>query len=184
MGNDFASNKDTTINIKGDVSLDNNARIVAATANDLGSVKITDAGNITLRNGSTIDAVNLNISGKSADEKAIITIGGNNPSAGRETDKNEQWRNNSYILGYGDTSIENANISLENGGMLIQGAKGTNEAPDTGTMTLNNSEVKVAEGALIKATNGSDVALENASVDLNGGIIDAKISVDTNSKST
>lgn len=182
LGNDFASNKDTTINIKGDVSLDNNARIVAATANDLGSVKITDAGNITLRNGSTIDAVNLNISGKSADEKAIITIGGNNPSAGRETDKNEQWRNNSYILGYGDTSIKNANISLENGGMLIQGAKGTNDAPDTGTMTLNNSEVKVAEGALIKATNGSDVALENASVDLNGGIIDAKISVDTNSK--
>lgn len=182
LGNDFASNKDTTINIKGDVSLDNNARIVAATANDLGSVKITDAGNITLRNGSTIDAVNLNISGKSADEKANITIGGNNPSAGRETDKNEQWRNNSYILGYGDTSIKNANISLENGGMLIQGAKGTNEAPDTGTMTLNNSEVKVAEGALIKATNGSDVALENASVDLNGGIIDAKISVDTNSK--
>lgn len=182
LGNDFASNKDTTINIKGDVSLDNNARIVAATANDLGSVKITDAGNITLRNGSTIDAVNLNISGKSADEKAIITIGGNNPSAGRETDKNEQWRNNSYILGYDDTSIKNANISLENGGMLIQGAKGTNEAPDTGTMTLNNSEVKVAEGALIKATNGSDVALENASVDLNGGIIDAKISVDTNSK--
>lgn len=182
LGNDFASNKDTTINIKGDVSLDNNARIVAATANDLGSVNITDAGNITLRNGSTIDAVNLNISGESADEKANITIGGNNSSAGRETDKNEQWRNNSYILGYGDTSIKNANISLENGGMLIQGAKGTNEAPDTGTMTLNNSEVKVAEGALIKATNGSDVALENASVDLNGGIIDAKISVDTNSK--
>lgn len=178
LGNDFASNKDTTINIKGDVSLDNNARIVAA----IGSVKITDAGNITLRNGSTIDAVNLNISGKSADEKAIITIGGNNPSAGRETDKNEQWRNNSYILGYGDTSIKNANISLENGGMLIQGAKSTNGAPDIGTMTLNNSEVKVAEGALIKATNGSDVALENASVDLNGGIIDAKISVDTNSK--
>lgn len=182
LGNDFASNKDTTINIKGDVSLDNNARIVAATANDLGSVKITDAGNITLRNGSTIDAVNLNISGKSADEKANITIGGNNPSAGRETNKNEQWRNNSYILGYGDTSIENAVINLENGGMLIQGAKGTNEAPDTGTMTLNNSEVKVAEGALIKATNDSDVALENASVDLNGGIIDAKISVDTDSK--
>lgn len=182
LGNDFASNKDTTINIKGDVSLDNNARIVAATANDLGSVNITDAGNITLRNGSTIDAVNLNISGKSADEKANITIGGNNPSAGRETDKNEQWRNNSYILGYGDTRIENAVINLENGGMLIQGAKGTNEAPDTGTMTLNNSEVKVAEGALIKATNDSDVALENASVDLNGGIIDAKISVDTNSK--
>lgn len=182
LGNDFASNKDTTINIKGDVSLDNNARIVAATANDLGSVKITDAGNITLRNGSTIDAVNLNISGKSADEKANITIGGNNPSAGRETNKNEQWRNNSYILGYGDTSIENAVINLENGGMLIQGAKGTNETPGTGTMTLNNSEVKVAEGALIKATNDSDVALEDASVDLNGGIIDAKISVDTASK--
>lgn len=182
LGNDFASNKDTTINIKGDVSLDNNARIVAATANDLGSVKITDAGNITLRNGSTIDAVNLTISGKSDTEKANITIGGNNPNAGRETDKNEQWRNNSYILGYGNTSIKNAVINLENGGMLIQGAKGTNEVPDTGTMTLNNSEVKVAEGALIKATNGSDVALENASVDLNGGIIDAKISVNTNSK--
>lgn len=177
LGNDFASNKDTTINIKGDVSLDNNARIVAATANDLGSVNITEAGNITLRNGSTIDAVNLNISGKSADEKANITIGGNNPSAGRETDKNEQWRNNSYILGYGDTHIENANISLENGGMLIQGAKGTNEAPDTGTMTLINSVVKVAEGALIKATNGSDVALDSASIDLNGGIINGKISV-------
>lgn len=182
LGNDFASNKDTTINIKGDVSLDNNARIVAATANDLGSVNITEAGNITLRNGSTIDAVNLNISGKSADEKANITIGGNNPSAGRETDKNEQWRNNSYILGYGDTHIENANISLENGGMLIQGAKGTNEAPDTGTMTLTNSAVKVAEGALIKATNGSDVALESASIDLNGGIIDAEISVGDDSE--
>lgn len=182
LGNDFASNKDTTINIKGDVSLDNNARIVAATANDLGSVNITEAGNITLRNGSTIDAVNLNISGKSADEKANITIGGNNPSAGRETDKNEQWRNNSYILGYGDTSIENANISLENGGMLIQGAKGTNEAPDTGTMTLKNSAVKVAEGALIKATNGSDVALDSASIDLNGGIIDAEISVGDDSE--
>lgn len=104
------------------------------------------------------------------------------PNAGRETDKNEQWRNNSYILGYGNTSIKNAVINLENGGMLIQGAKGTNEAPDTGTMTLNNSEVKVAEGALIKATNGSNVALEKASVDLNGGIIDAKISVDTDSK--
>lgn len=182
LGNDFASNKDTTINIKGDVSLDNNARIVAATANDLGSVKITDAGNITLRNGSTIDAVNLTISGKSDTEKANITIGGNNPSAGRETDKNEQWRNNSYILGYGDTSIENAVINLENGGMLIQGAKGSAADPEEGTMTLNNSEVKVAEGALIKATNGSDVALKNASVDLNGGIIDAKISVDTNSK--
>lgn len=182
LGNDFASNKDTTINIKGDVSLDNNARIVAATANDLGSVKITDAGNITLRNGSTIDAVNLNISGKSDTEKANITIGGNNPNAGRETDKNEQWRNNSYILGYGNTSIENAVINLENGGMLIQGAKGSADEPKKGTMTLTKSEVKVAEGALIKATNGSDVALENASVDLNGGIIDAKISVDTNSK--
>lgn len=182
LGNDFASNKDTTINIKGDVSLDNNARIVAATANDLGSVNITEAGNITLRNGSTIDAVNLNISGKSADEKANITIGGNNPSAGRETDKNEQWRNNSYILGYGDTHIENANISLENGGMLIQGAKDTNEAPDTGTMTLINSVVKVAEGALIKATNGSDVALDSASIDLNGGIIDAEISVGDDSE--
>jgi len=182
LGNDFASNKDTTINIKGDVSLDNNARIVAATANDLGSVNITDAGNITLRNGSTIDAVNLNISGKSADEKAKITIGGNNPSAGRETDKNEQWRNNSYILGYGDTSIENAVINLENGGVLIQGAKGSANMPQEGTMTLNNSEVKVAEGALIKATNGSDVALDNASVDLNGGIIDAKISVGNDSE--
>lgn len=182
LGNDSASEDNTTISINGDVSLDNNARIVAATANDLGSVKITDAGNITLRNGSTIDAVNLTISGKSDTEKANITIGGNNPNAGRETDKNEQWRNNSYILGYGDTSIENAVINLENGGMLIQGAKGSAAEPKEGTMTLNNSEVKVAEGALIKATNGSDVALEKASVDLNGGIIDAKISVDTNSK--
>lgn len=182
LGNASASEDNTTISINGDVSLDNNARIVAATANDLGSVNITDASNITLRNGSTIDAVNLTISGKSDTEKANITIGGNNPSAGRETDKNEQWRNNSYILGYGNTSIENAVINLENGGMLIQGAKGSADEPKKGTMTLTKSEVKVAEGALIKATNGSDVALENASVDLNGGIIDAKISVDTNSK--
>lgn len=182
LGNASASEDNTTISINGDVSLDNNARIVAATANDLGSVNITDASNITLRNGSTIDAVNLTISGKSDTEKANITIGGNNPNAGRETDKNEQWRNNSYILGYGNTSIENAVINLENGGMLIQGAKGSADEPKKGTMTLTKSEVKVAEGALIKATNGSDVALENASVDLNGGIIDAKISVDTNSK--
>lgn len=170
----------------GSLVLSNNATITTDNQNSAdekpaNKVTISNAEKIEVTNGSAIDTSYLEISGD-ADKKTEIIIGGNNPNAGRETDADEQWRNNSYILGYGDTSIKNANISLENGGMLIQGAKGTNEAPDTGTMTLNNSEVKVAEGALIKATNGSDVALENASVDLNGGIIDAKISVDTNSK--
>lgn len=183
LGNDFASNKDTTINIKGDVSLDNNARIVAATANDLGSVKITDAGNITLRNGSTIDAVNLNISGKSADEKAIITIGGNNPNAGRETDADEQWRNDAYILSYNDAKIENADITIKAGGHLQQAATGDNaDDAKPHTMTITNSTVAVETGGSMisspakDGTSSFELAGES-SVDLNGGIINGKISV-------
>lgn len=183
LGNDFASNKDTTINIKGDVSLDNNARIVAATANDLGSVKITDAGNITLRNGSTIDAVNLTISGKSDTEKAKITIGGNNPNAGRETDANEQWRNDAYILSYNDAEIENADITIKAGGHLQQAATGDNaDSAKPHIMTITNSTVAVETGGSMISSSTKDGTSSfelagESSVDLNGGIINGKISV-------
>ena len=165
MGNETA---DSTINLAGDIILKNNARIVAATADDKGTVSISDAQNITLTNGSTIDAVNLTITGDE-ENKTQISISGNNPDAGRGEGE-DNWRNNSYILGYGNSSISNAEISIGDGGHLIQGAKGTSEEPEPGTMTLANSTVDIASGGMMKSTNGSDFELNNTTINLEGRI--------------
>lgn len=157
LGNKTLAEGKSTIDIQGNIKLDNNARIVAATTSDKGTVNITNAPNITLTNGSSIDAVTLKIDG--GENRTAINISGNNPEAGREDEKDEQWRNNAYILGYGESNISNADITIGAGGMLIQGATGdgTKEA-DKHSMTLTNSYVNVAKDGLMKSTNGSDFA--------------------------
>lgn len=170
LGNpeDLTGNE-SNITINGNVNLDNNARIVAATAQDQGSVTIAKADTINVKNGSSIDAVKLNIGGD--DNRTTINISGNNPDAGREGDKNEQWRNNAYILGYGKSNISNADINIGAGGMLIQGATGNGtQAQDKHSMTLADSSVTVAKDGLMKSTNGSDFALSNTTIDLAGRI--------------
>lgn len=161
MGDETA---ESTISLSGDINLSNNARIVAATQDDKGSITISDAGNINVTNGSTIDAVELNIEG--GESGTVINISGNNPAA----ERGDIWRNNAYILGYGDSSISNAEINLGNGGSLVQGAKGTNKAPVPGSMKLAGSTINVAENGLMKATNGSDFTLDNSTVNLSGRI--------------
>lgn len=169
LGNKTLAEGESTIDIQGNIKLDNNARIVAATTNDKGTVNITNAQNITLTNGSSIDAVTLKIDG--GENRTAINISGNNPEAGREGEKDEQWRNNAYILGYGDSNISDADITIGAGGMLIQGATGdgTQEA-DKHSMTLTNSYVNVAKDGLMKSTNGSDFALSDTTIDLAGRI--------------
>lgn len=169
LGNKTLAEGESTIDIQGNIKLDNNARIVAATTDDQGTVNITNAQNITLTNGSSIDAVTLKIDG--GENRTAINISGNNPEAGREGEKDEQWRNNAYILGYGDSNISDADITIGAGGMLIQGATGdgTQEA-DKHSMTLTNSYVNVAKDGMMKSTNGSDFALNDTTIDLAGRI--------------
>ncbi len=161
--------KTSTIKLSGDINLQNNAQIIATdytqAENDGGNgeIKITDAGTITLNNGSIIDAVELTIDG--ADE---INISGNNPEAGRNKSEDDDWRNNAYILGYDNSSISNAKINLGDGGMLIQGAMEDNGSGNT--MTLAGSTVNVASGGLMKATNGSNFTLDNSIINLSGRI--------------
>lgn len=169
LGNKTLAEGKSTIDIQGNIKLDNNARIVAATTNDQGTVNITNAPNITLTNGSSIDAVTLKIDG--GENRTAINISGNNPEAGREGEKDEQWRNNAYILGYGDSNISDADITIGAGGMLIQGATGNGtEEIDKHSMTLTNSYVNVAKDGLMKSTNGSDFALSDTTIDLAGRI--------------
>lgn len=169
LGNKTLTEGTSDISLGGNINLDNNARIVAATTDDKGSVTISDAKNISLTNGSSIDAVELNIGNE--ENRTTINISGNNPDAGREGDKKEQWRNNAYILGYGASSITNADINLDAGGMLIQGATGDGtQETDKHSMTLANSSVNVAKDGLMKSTNGSDFALSNTTIDLAGRI--------------
>lgn len=169
IGNKTLTEGKSDIAVKGDIKLDNNARIVAAKTDDTGSVTISDAKNITLTNGSTIDAVKLTIDG--GKDGTVINVSGNNAAAGREGDKNEQWRNNAYILGYDESNISNADINIGAGGMLIQGATGNGtQAQDKHSMTLADSSVTVAKDGLMKSTNGSDFALSNTTIDLAGRI--------------
>ena len=169
LGNKTLAEDESTIDIQGNIKLDNNARIVAATTSDKGTVNITNAQNITLTNGSSIDAVTLKIDG--GENRTAINISGNNPEAGREGEKDEQWRNNAYILGYGDSNISDADITIGAGGMLIQGATGNGtQESDKHSMTLTNSYVNVAKDGLMKSTNGSDFALSDTTIDLAGRI--------------
>lgn len=171
LGNpeDLTGNE-SDITINGNINLDNNARIVAAKSGetDSGTITIAKAGEINVKNGSSIDAVELKIGNE--ENRTTINISGNNPDAGREGDKNEQWRNNAYILGYDTSSISNADINIGAGGMLIQGAVGTGTEDDKRSMTLADSSVTVAKDGLMKSTNGSDFALSNTTIDLAGRI--------------
>lgn len=179
LGSETAEN---TINFSGgDINLANNARIVAATADDKGSINIANAGNINLNNGSTIDAINLTITGDAV-AKTQINIGGNNAGAGRETSEKDSWRNNSYILGYADSSIKNSEVNVNNGGHIMQGATGSGETATGHTMTLKDSTINVNNGGMLIAHAKSDFVLDGTEVNLNGGNINAVIKSGADSK--
>ena len=176
----------------GSLVLSNNATITTdnqsgADNDKANKVSITNAEKIEVTNGSAIDTSFLEINGD-ADNKTEIIIGGNNPNAGRETDANEQWRNDAYILSYNDAEIENADITIKAGGHLQQAATGDNaDSAKPHIMTITNSTVAVETGGSMISSSTKDGTSSfelagESSVDLNGGIIDAKISVDTNSK--
>ncbi len=154
----------TAIVIAGDIKLDNNARIIAAQGSeDEGSITIKDASTITLSNGSTIDAVDLNIEG--VDGRTQITLGGRDDEAGREGEKDEDWRNDAYLVSYGDSSIKNAEIHLNDGSHIQQGtATGSGN-----TTTFENTIINVAEGAMMNTSEGAKFALNGVTINLNGG---------------
>lgn len=172
----------------GSLVLSNNATITTdnqggADEIETNKVSIANAEKIEVTNGSAIDTSFLEITGAAKDNKTEIIIGGNNPNAGRETDADEQWRNDAYILSYNDAEIENADITIKAGGHLQQAATGDNaDDAKPHTMTITNSTVAVETGGSMisspakDGTSSFELAGES-SVDLNGGIINGKISV-------
>lgn len=176
----------------GSLILSNNATITTdnqsgADKIETNKVTISNAEKIEVTNGSAIDTSFLEINGD-ADNKTEIIIGGNNPNAGRETDADEQWRNDAYILSYNDATITNADITIKAGGHLQQAATGDNaEDAEPHTMTITNSTVAVETGGSMissptKDDTSSFVLADKSSVDLNGGIINGKISVGNDSE--
>lgn len=176
----------------GSLVLSNNATITTdnqsgADNDKANKVSITNAEKIEVTNGSAIDTSFLEINGD-ADNKTEIIIGGNNPNAGRETDANEQWRNDAYILSYNDAEIENADITIKAGGHLQQAATGDNaDSAKPHIMTITNSTVAVETGGSMISSSTKDGTSSfelagESSVDLNGGIINGKISVGDTSK--
>lgn len=171
----------------GSLVLSNNATITTdnqsgADNDKANKVSITNAEKIEVTNGSAIDTSFLEINGD-ADNKTEIIIGGNNPNAGRETDANEQWRNDAYILSYNDAKIENADITIKAGGHLQQAATGDNaDIAEPHIMTITNSTVAVETGGSMISSSTTDGTSSfelagKSSVDLNGGIINGEISV-------
>lgn len=171
----------------GSLVLSNNATITTdnqsgADNDKANKVSITNAEKIEVTNGSAIDTSFLEINGD-ADNKTEIIIGGNNPNAGRETDANEQWRNDAYILSYNDATITNADITIKAGGHLQQAATGDNaDSAKPHIMTITNSTVAVETGGSMISSSTKDGTSSfelagESSVDLNGGIINGKISV-------
>lgn len=171
----------------GSLVLSNNATITTdnqsgADNDKANKVSITNAEKIEVTNGSAIDTSFLEINGD-ADNKTEIIIGGNNPNAGRETDANEQWRNDAYILSYNDAEIENADITIKAGGHLQQAATGDNaDTAKAHKMIITDSTVAVETGgSMISSSTKDDTSsfelAGESSVDLNGGIINGKISV-------
>lgn len=171
----------------GSLVLSNNATITTDNQNSAdekpaNKVTISNAEKIEVTNGSAIDTSYLEISGD-ADKKTEIIIGGNNPNAGRETDADEQWRNDAYILSYNDATIENADITIKAGGHLQQAATGDNaDSAKPHIMTITKSTVAVETGGSMISSSTKDGTSSfelagESSVDLNGGIINGKISV-------
>lgn len=172
----------------GSLVLSNNATITTdnqsgADGKPANKVTISNAEKIEVTNGSAIDTSFLEITGAAKDNKTEIIIGGNNPNADRETDADEQWRNDAYILSYNDATITNADITIKAGGHLQQAATGDNaDDAKSHTMTITDSTVAVETGGSMisspakDGTSSFELAGES-SVDLNGGIINGKISV-------
>lgn len=176
----------------GSLVLSNNATITTdnqdgADKQEANKVTISNAEKIEVTNGSAIDTSFLEIHGDAGNKTEII-IGGNNPNADRETDADEQWRNDAYILSYNDATIENAEITIKAGGHLQQAATGDNaDSAEPHTMTITNSTVAVETGGSMisspaKEGTSSFALAGKSSVDLNGGIINGKISVGDNSE--
>lgn len=177
----------------GSLVLSNNATITTDNqggADDIetNKVSIANAEKIEVTNGSAIDTSFLEITGAAKDNKTEIIIGGNNPNAGRETDADEQWRNDAYILSYNDAKIENADITIKAGGHLQQAATGDNaDTAETHKMIITDSTVAVETGgSMISSSTKDDTSsfelAGESSVDLNGGIINGKISVGNDSE--
>lgn len=177
----------------GSLVLSNNATITTdnqsgADGKPANKVTISNAEKIEVTNGSAIDTSFLEITGAAKDNKTEIIIGGNNPNADRETDADEQWRNDAYILSYNDATIENAEITIKAGGHLQQAATGDNaDSAKPHTMTITNSTVAVETGgSMISSPTKDDTSsfelAGESSVDLNGGIINGKISVGKDSE--
>ena len=165
----------------GNVVLDNKSRLIALHSdygkskwNENGTINLMDNDNIIVKNGSTIDAVDLFIAGKTdAGKRVNVYIGGDN----------------AYILGYGETEITDANILIDDGGSLIQGllGNGSNAKTDAKTMHIEDSNITVNRGGVLRSTISqsaagakSRIALgENTVVDLYGrieGIVESGVS--------
>lgn len=170
----------------GSINLTNGAELISSLENEdsketANTVALTNVDEVNISNGSAIHAVYLDV--KNDDGKTTkINIAGNNPDAGRpqKPDQSDTWRNNAQLLSYGNATLNNTEINIGEGGMLLQGALGTNADPKPATMTLNNSKVAVAEGGLIKATNDSTYGLQTTEIDL-AGRIEANIASGTDS---
>lgn len=86
-------------------------------------------------------------------------------------------------MSYNDATIENADITIKAGGHLQQAATGDNaENAKPHTMTITNSTVAVETGGSMISSSTKDGTSSfklagESSVDLNGGIINGKISV-------
>lgn len=171
----------------GSLVLSNNATITTdnqdgADKQEANKVTISNAEKIEVTNGSAIDTSFLEIHGDAGNKTEII-IGGNNPNADRETDADEQWRNDAYILSYNDAEIENADITIKAGGHLQQAATGDNaDTAKAHKMIITDSTVAVETGgSMISSSTKDDTSsfelAGESSVDLNGGIINGKISV-------
>ncbi len=169
----------------GSVILANNATITTpnqngADANDINTISISNAKEITLTNGSAIDASYLKIEGD-ADNKTQITIGGNNPDAGRG-EGDDSWRNNSYILSYNEGSISNADITILDGGHIMQAATGDSaETAAAHDMSITDSTITVEKGGMMKSSKLSNT---NSAFNLSNTQINLFGSIDGNIKDT
>lgn len=171
----------------GSINLTNGAELISGLSDEYNkkaenTVALNNVEEINISNGSAIHAVYLDIQNDEG-KTTKINIAGNNPDAGRPQldDKSDTWRNNAQLLSYGDATLNNAEINIGEGGMLLQGALGDgNGERDKSQMTLQNSKVVVAEGGLIKATNDSTYGLNTTEIDL-AGRIEANIKEGTDS---
>ncbi len=166
--------EDFTITVDGgNISLENGARIVAVHTHDnndasveSGTILLNDLDTISVKNGANIDAVDFTIDGDTDDKGIIRTkvyIGGTDADG-----------NKAYIAGYDDeNTIDGAEVTIDDGGMLLQGALGDGTAKnDKGNMFIENATINVKKGGVMKSINKSTFTLddEDAVINLEGEI--------------